>query len=187
LNVKTIQVPTIQQSGTLITVLPGDLLSAYIIQALSSQAQPPKAGQKQTKLNILSPSTRNAGDNNTHPSPLVTSMDSSGSGKLFNAKHILASADAINEDLASIISENNPIYVAYTANTIPESDQIKKMLGARGMQATQVAHIADSSYPTRGISIECFIAHSADPFANPSARMIPTPAKSKRCFTNPSN
>jgi hypothetical protein len=180
-------VPTIQQSGTLITALPGDLLSAYIIQALSSEAQPPKQGQQQTKLNIISLSIRDSSVSNAYPSPLATSMDWSGSGKFFNTKHIHASVDAIKEDLASIISQNNPIYVVYTANTIPEYDQIKAMLGARGIQATQVEHIADSRYPARGISIECFMAHATDPFANPSARMIPPPANSKRCFTNRSN
>lgn len=114
-------------------------------------------------------------------------MDWSGSGKFFDTKNNHASVDSIKEDLASIISQNNPIYVVYTANTIPESDQIKALLGARGMRATQVEHIADSSYPARGISIECFIAHSKDSFANPSQRMIASPANSKRCFTKRSN
>lgn len=187
LSVKTIQLPTIQQSGTLITALPGDLLSAYITKALSSEAQQPKQGQQQTKLNIISLSTRDSSVSNAYPSPIATSMDWSGSGKFFNTKHIHASVDAIKEDLASIISHNNPIYVVYTANTIPESDQIKAILGARGMRATQVEHIADSSYPAGGIYIECFMAHATDSFANPSARLIPSPDNSKRCFTNRSN
>ncbi|MFM7640073.1 MAG: hypothetical protein ACKO45_00720 [Cyanobium sp.] len=181
LNVNLTQALSIQKGGVLITALPGDLLTAYMTQALLAKARPISQDQQHIKTNVLNLSIKEASTNPPATNPYSTSMDWSGSGKFFSIRSDRTSVDEIKKDIARLTAKHDPIYIAYTAISAQEANQIRSILADNGHGIMQVTHLANSTSPDQGIFIDCFthIAHgvSAKHQSNSSQ------SDSKQCFT----
>lgn len=181
LNVNLTQAPGIQQGGVLITALPGDLLTAYMTQALLAKAQPLSQDQHHTKPNVLNLSIKEVSTYPPTSNPYSASMDWSGSGKLFSIRINRTSADEIKRDMAQLIAKHDPIYIAYTATAAQEANHIRSILADKGLGFMQVTRLADPISPDQGIFLECFTLITKG--INTRHESSSSQSDAKQCFT----
>jgi hypothetical protein len=154
LGTKGLGLPQLDSSATIITLLPGKLLSAFVGEALVSPRLFSSSAQS-SHANLIA----FAAGEETRPqsgyNPFKQSMDWSGRGRLYKPALFSESLPSILTDLRARTFDQNPIYLIDSSETQSDAAQVLRLLQDQGLSLAKELTLRSPKEDTHFLRLRC--------------------------------
>lgn len=154
LGTKGLGLPQLDSSGTVISLLPGKLLSAFMGEALVSPRlfSSPRNSNPHLFAFALGEETQPQSSHN----PFKQSMDWSGRGRLYEPALFAESLPSLLTALRTKTFNQRPVYLIDASETQKDAAQVIPLLEAQGLTLAKELMLRSPKEETRFLRLRCF-------------------------------
>lgn len=180
LGTKGLGLPQLDASATIITLLPGKLLSAFVGEALVSPRLFASPAQS-SHANLIALASGEETRPQSGYNPFKQSMDWSGRGRLYKPTLFSKSLPSLLTVLRARTFDQNPIYLIDSSETQSDAAQVLRLLQNQGLTLAKELTLRSPKEDTQFLRLRCFQPPS------PNRPSLPTAASQRwatdRCWS----
>lgn len=184
LNTNRLDLPQLDASATIISLLPGKLLSAFMGDSLVAHRLF-SSSNISAHANLITLASGEETRPKSGHNPFKQSMDWSGRGRFYEPALFAESLPSLLTALRARTLDQNPIYLIDASETQSDAAQVLRLLQAKGLTLAKELTLRSPKEQTRFLRLRCFQPPSANRLNSPNGAAQRSAAERCWSFSRP--